>query len=143
MKTIEVATAELKNGIYEVHYGYEENGKAVEDLVTHISEAMLNWYVDNNSPKFENRSFVYKTNTTEQLCEKYLTWYNDRSQVSVTLDKPYELIYTAKRGDILAWLLVDEELNIIEPHTLPIEQQHKIRYEAHFKEATKNEPLNF
>ena len=114
MKTIEVATAELKNGIYEVHYGYEENGKAVEDLVTHISEAMLNWYAEEN----ESNDAPYLF-SAEQLCEKYLTWYNKCSQVSVTLDKPYELIYTAKRGDILAWLLVDEELNIIEPHKLP------------------------
>ena len=141
MKTIEVATAELKNGIYEVHYGYEENGIAVEDLVTHISEAMLNWFIVN--PYNYSLGFAYEDFTTEQLCEKYLTWYNQCSQVSVTLDKPYEFIYTAKRGDILAWLLVDEELNIIEPHKLPNEQQHKLKYEAHFKEATKNQALNF
>ena len=138
---LEVATAELKNGIYEVHYGYEENHNVVEDLVTHISEAILKWFVEEELPlKFW---FATESHTAEQLCEKYLTWYNQCSQVSVTLDKPYEFIYTAKRGDILAWLLVDEELNIKEPHTLAIEHQHKIKYEAHFKEATKNEPLKF
>ena len=139
---LEVATAELKNGIYEVHFGFDENGVPKDDLVTYISEAMLKWYIEDKID-FDPSLF-----TIERQCEYYLMWYYRCEKVNVTLDVKgnlvnYELIYTVKDSNVLPWLLVDENLNIKEPHTLPIEQQHKVKYEAHFREATKNETLNF
>lgn len=138
---LEVATAELKNGIYEVNYGFDENGEPRE-AVARISKTMMDWFIEN--VMFQHLG-AYEQYTSEQLTTKYLAWYYFLTeQVELNIDgKTYELIYTAKKGDCLCWLLVDENLNIKEPHTLPIEQQHKLKYEAHFKEATKNEKLNF
>lgn len=135
---IEVATAELKNGIYEVNFGYDQNGKAYEG-VFYISEAILNWYVEENESMPLADSL--HLHTAEQLCEAYLKWHYKANQTTVTLDKQYELTYTVKNADCLCWLLVDEDLNIKEPHTLPIADQHKVRYEAHYNEANRNENL--
>jgi len=139
---IEVFTAELKEGIYVVNATRTIDGKDYEG-VHYISKVMMDWYVDNMLNV--SKDFAELKYTSEQLATKYLAWYYLLTeQVSVTIyEKQYELIYTVKNADCLCWLLVDENLNILEPYKLDVKNQHIVKYTAHYNEATKSDKLNF
>ena len=138
---IEVFEVTQKDGIYTVEAIRTINDKDYEGTHT-ISNAMLDWFIENRLIEKPVDAFNYYS--ISQLCERYLKWYYfEAKQVRVMLDKPYELIYTVKDANCLCWLLVDRDLNIKEPHTIALADQHKVRYEAHYKEANRNQPFNF
>lgn len=136
---MKVTSVEFKDGKYFVTAQRTEGDNTFEG--THIlSKPILEWFI---GCPFVNDNYGKLDSTMKIVCEAYLKCHSYFIYIQVKLDKDYELLYTTNGSNVTLWVLIDEDLNVTVPSKLSVQDFHKLKYEAHYNEYTKNQPLNF